>query len=180
MDFDSNLAMMELFNEFKNEMYDKLKEDLFNRYSSDSNTLQEMINYLYSNDIQETDPHIQLDLDYFLSFLSTIKDEKVLQKIQDKENRELIILKLAKLKLTILSSFKNIEDHISPVEDEIKRIQAKKYITTKELKVMCGKMTYETQKRRRARLYDPLPHFKEGRSILYEREKVEEWLKNQD
>lgn len=66
-------------------------------------------------------------------------------------------------------------------EEEIKKIQAKKYITVQEFSLIYN-YSSSWQKNRRARLHDRLPYRQNirGGKITYEVEKVEIWFENND
>lgn len=64
-------------------------------------------------------------------------------------------------------------------EEDIRRIQAKKYISVKEFTVIYG-YSSEWKRNRRGKLYNRLPfrQEKKGGKILYNVEEVEIWFKN--
>ncbi len=111
-----------MFIEFKN-VY---KHQIYNRYKRlNSKNLEELIEYLQNNNIKEEDSHIQVELNYYLEFIS--KREKYKNTSFDKD---LIILKLVKLKLDLLHEILNNSGN-----DEVNymsKIQSKKYINVKE------------------------------------------------
>ena len=70
---------------------------------------------------------------------------------------------------------------MSLTEEEIKKIQAKKYITVQEFSLIYN-YSSSWQKNRRSRLHDRLPYRQNvrGGKITYEVKKVEIWFENND
>lgn len=66
------------------------------------------------------------------------------------------------------------------IEFQMKKIQAKKYITTKEFKEIYN-VSISSQAQYRGRLHDPLPYHQkvEGGKIVYVVEEVRKWFENQ-
>jgi len=84
----------------------------------------------------------------------------------------------------ILSELETLKQKSSNsiTEDEIKKIQAKKFISPKELSILYPDMSISSQATYRGRLKDKLPfHQKKKRGkITYVVSEVEEWRKNQN
>lgn len=66
-------------------------------------------------------------------------------------------------------------------EEEIKAIQAKRYINVKEFTLIYG-YSKEWQVNRRGRLYNSLPYIQTARGgkITYDVEDIETWFKNEN
>jgi hypothetical protein len=66
------------------------------------------------------------------------------------------------------------------IEEQMKKIQAKKYISVKEM-TLIHNMSKTSQQNYRERLYNPLPYHQKvaGGKITYIVEEIEKWLENQ-
>ena len=84
------------------------------------------------------------------------------------------------IKLNSLLKYEDKYKEIFEIEAEMRKIQAKKYITTDEM-VEIYNMSISSQRDYRGRLNDPLPfNQKKFRGkITYTVEEIEKWLKNQ-
>ena len=83
-----------------------------------------------------------------------------------------------------LNSLLNIEDknqEVIDIEQQMKKIQVKKYITTDEMKEIYN-ISISSQKDYRGRLNDPLPFTQKKfrGKIIYVVEDIEKWLKSQN
>ncbi len=83
-----------------------------------------------------------------------------------------------------LNSLLNIEDknqEVIDIEQQMKKIQVKKYITTDEMKEIYN-ISISSQKDYRGRLNDPLPFTQKKfrGKIIYIVEDIEKWLKSQN
>ena len=96
---------------------------------------------------------------------------------------DLTILNEVDTKLISLNSLLSIKEKVVEavnLEEEIKKIQAKKNITVKEFAEIYN-ISRTSQQNYRARLNDPLPYHQkvEGGKIVYVAEEVENWFVNQ-
>lgn len=170
MNLESNQDIFSMFIEFKN-IY---KHQIYNRYKRlNSKNLEELIEYLQNNNIKEEDSHIEVELNYYLEFIS--KRAKYKNTSFDKD---LIILKLVKLKLDLLHEILNNSGN-----DEVNymsKIQSKKYINVKEFEEIYD-ISKSSQRDFRGRLHNPLPyHQKVFRGkILYDVSEIEKWFENE-
>ena len=84
------------------------------------------------------------------------------------------------IKLNSLLKYEDKYKEIFEIEAEMRKIQAKKYITTDEM-VEIYNISISSQRDYRGRLNDPLPfNQKKFRGkITYTVEEIEKWLKNQ-
>jgi len=84
------------------------------------------------------------------------------------------------IKLNSLLKYEDKYKEIFEIEAEMRKIQAKKYITTDEM-VEIYNISISSQRDYRGRLNDPLPfNQKKFRGkITYTVEEIEQWLKNQ-
>ncbi len=159
-----------MFIEFKN-VY---KHQIYNRYKRlNSKNLEELIEYLQNNNIKEEDSHIQVELNYYLEFIS--KREKYKNTSFDKD---LIILKLVKLKLDLLHEILNNSGN-----DEVNymsKIQSKKYINVKEFEEIYD-ISKSSQRDFRGRLHNLLPYHQKvfGGKILYDVNEIKKWFENE-
>ena len=66
------------------------------------------------------------------------------------------------------------------IEEQMRKIQSKKYISVKEM-TLIHNMSKTSQQNYRERLYDPLPYHQkvEGGKITYIVEEIEKWFENQ-
>ena len=66
------------------------------------------------------------------------------------------------------------------IEEQMRKIQAKKYISVKEM-TLIHNMSKTSQQNYRERLYNPLPYHQKvvGGKITYTVEEIEKWLENQ-
>lgn len=170
MNLESNQDLFSMFIEFKN-IY---KHQIYNRYKRlNIKNLEELIAYLQSNDIKEEDSNIQVELNYYLEFIS--KREKYKNYSFEKD---LIILKLVKLKLDLLHEILNNIDNEET--NYMSKIQAKKYINVKEFQEIYD-ISKSSQRDYRGRLNNALPyHQKVFRGkILYDVNEVEKWFENE-
>ncbi|MEA2050629.1 MAG: hypothetical protein U9O56_07860 [Campylobacterota bacterium] len=105
-------------------------------------------------------------------------DKKELSDIRDeyKHNIENILFELNNL-----LSYENKVKEVVDLEQEIKKIQAKKYISVKEFTEIYG-YSSDWQKNRRLRLNDRLPFIQtvSGGKITYDVNEVEMWFKNEN
>ena len=84
------------------------------------------------------------------------------------------------IKLNSLLKYEDKYKEVFEIEAEMRKIQAKKYITTDEM-VEIYNISISSQRDYRGRLNDPLPfNQKKFRGkITYTVEEIEQWLKNQ-
>ena len=84
------------------------------------------------------------------------------------------------IKLNSLLKYEDKYKEVLDIEAEMRKIQAKKYITTDEM-VEIYNISISSQRDYRGRLNDPLPfNQKKFRGkITYTVEEIEQWLKNQ-
>jgi len=128
-----------------------------------------------------------------LSHLDSRTRNKILHlELLKKQSRELIDLQNSGASYNIeealiLKHAKQEDDFISKInltlnstENDIIKIQAKKYITVKEFSEIYN-IQKTSQQNYRARLNDPLPYHQkvEGGKIVYVVEEVEKWFDNQ-
>lgn len=112
----------------------------------------------------------------------TYKDNEAVH-IEDRKRRKNRIIEqydVPLIKLNkILEQSEQFEE-VNDIEYQMKKMQSKKYLTSKEL-VEVYNISESSQKNYRGRLNDPLPfHQKVPRGkIVYVVEEVEKWLKNQ-
>ena len=85
------------------------------------------------------------------------------------------------IKLNSLLKYEDKYKEVFEIEAEMRKIQAKKYITTDEM-VEIYNISISSQRDYRGRLNDPLPfNQKKFRGkITYTVEEIEQWLKNQE
>lgn len=170
MNLESNQDIFSLFIDFKN-IY---KHQIYNRYKRlNCEKLEELIEYLNKNHINDEDINIQVELNYYLEFIS--KREKYKNTLFDKN---LIILKLVKLKLDVLHELLNNIDNEEV--NHMSKIQSKKYINVKEFEEIYD-ISKSSQRDYRGRLNNPLPfHQKVFRGkILYDVNEIEKWFENE-
>ena len=84
------------------------------------------------------------------------------------------------VKLNHLLDKKEQNKEVIDLEQQMKKIQAKKYISVKELSEIYN-ISKTSQQNYRSRLHDSLPYHQkvEGGKITYIVEEVEKWLENQ-
>ena len=84
------------------------------------------------------------------------------------------------IKLNSLLKYEDKYKEVFEIEAEMRKIQAKKYITTDEM-VEIYNMSISSQRDYRGRLNDPLPFNQEKfrTKITYTVEEIEKWKKNQ-
>jgi len=146
--------------------------------------LQELINEFKEYDYSFVDKksNYLLEYDYtdiFGEINEDVNDEK-LDKANDifefieNENHKLLI------KLNNLLSDKDKDADITKLEQEMKVIQVKKYITADEFEKMYN-ISKSSQKNLRSRLTDKLPYHQKvvGGKIVYVVNEVEKWFENQ-
>ena len=110
------------------------------------------------------------------------KDDKATH-TEDRKRRKNRIIELYDVPLIKLNKIleQNEQfDEVNDIEYQMKKIQSKKYITTKEMEDIYN-ISISSQKDYRGRLNDPLPfHQKVVRGkITYIVEEIEKWLQNQ-
>jgi len=147
-------------------MNKKTKKELYNNFPKLFNE--------YSEDLLDIDPdfsykgkRIRLD---FVSKTDHIFLKKVFAELEKSQNDKVDFDVLKK------EAVKEFTD-----EQKMKKIQAKKYITTKEMEEIYN-ISVSSQKDYRGRLNDPLPFNQKifRGKITYTVEDIEKWLKNQN
>ena len=104
--------------------------------------------------------------------------------IELKEKRDIKTFELFDIpliKLNNLLKFSEQFNEVLEIEKQMTKIQAKKYITTKEMEEIYN-VSVSSQKDYRGRLNDPLPFIQKvfRGKITYTVEDIEKWLKNQN
>ena len=104
--------------------------------------------------------------------------------IELKEKRDIKTFELFDIpliKLNNLLKFSEQFNEVLEIEKQMTKIQAKKYITTKEMEDIYN-ISVSSQKDYRGRLNDPLPFNQKvfRGKITYTVEDIEKWLKNQN
>ena len=104
------------------------------------------------------------------------KIDKVIDIFEYIENKNYQLL----IKINNLLDEKDKDKDINKLEEEIKLIQNKKYITVKEFEKMFN-ISSSSQRDYRSRLKNPLPYHQkvEGGKIVYVVDEVEKWFSNQ-
>jgi len=103
----------------------------------------------------------------FISKEDNIYLEKVFTAIDKNPNQKLDTVQLKK------------EAKAEYTAVQVEMIQAKDRITRKEFQLLYVKsLSWQDQKR--GRINDPLPFIKIGKTVLYEKKKIEKWLKNNE
>lgn len=85
------------------------------------------------------------------------------------------------INLNSLLDKKDKVKEVLDIEQQMKKIQAKKYISVKEFKEIYG-YSPEWQKNRRSRIHNSLPYIQtvSGGKITYDVKEVENWFKNEN
>lgn len=172
MNSNSNLQAVKIFSKFKNNYLNILEEELTLRYKQ-SDQLISLIEYLESNTIEEEDISIQIELNYFLEFKSelTKKDIEILN-----IEKEIILLKLVKLKLTILYKIKNeLPEKKVRTKNNFENLE-KKYLDVKEAEYVFG-ISEKMQTNLRERNKLQCTQLVENGKVLYEVKYLEEFMK---
>jgi len=83
------------------------------------------------------------------------------------------------VKLNNLLEIKDKDKEVIDIEQQMRKIQAKKYITVKEFTEIYN-FSSDWQKNRRSRIHDHLPYqqIKNGGKITYVVSEIETWLEN--
>lgn len=104
------------------------------------------------------------------------KIDKVIDIFEYIENKNYQLL----IKINNLLNEKEKDKDINKLEEEIKLIQNKKYITVKEFEKMFN-ISSSSQRDYRSRIKNPLPYHQkvEGGKIVYVVDEVEKWFSNQ-
>ena len=125
-------------------------------------------NYLFEYDCLDWDGSLENDIDEKIDKVNDIFD------FIENKNHHLLI------KLNNLLDKKDKDKDIDKLEEEIKLIQNKKYITVKEFEKMFN-ISSSSQRDYRSRLKNPLPYHQkiEGGKIVYVVSEVEKWFSNQ-
>ena len=153
-----------------NEKTNKLIKSIINEFKEyDYSFVDKKSSYLFHYDYTDTFGEINED----------VNDEK-LDKANDifefieNENHKLLI------KLNNLLDEKDRDTDITKLEEEMKVIQVKKYITADEFEKMYN-ISKSSQKNLRSRLTDKLPYHQKvvGGKIVYVVSEVEKWFENQ-
>lgn len=153
----------------------------FNRVNKISNEKTKNINDLKSNDEFEYNKvssiyHRQLEKKHFLSQYRE-NGLSVLEDGSEKYNRS---FDEQLIKLNSLLDKKDQIKEIVDLEQQMKKIQAKKFITVKEFTEIYN-ISKTSQQNYRGRMHDPLPYHQKvaGGKIVYVVEEVEKWFENQ-
>lgn len=101
-----------------------------------------------------------------------VRKEKAKQVITEKYDKPLI-------KLNNLLEITDRNKELVDIEMQMKKIQAKKYISVKEFTEIYGKSS-DWQRNRRGRIRNKLPFMQEksGSNVMYKVEDVEVWFQN--
>ena len=173
MNSNSNLQAVKIFIKFKNNYLNILEEELTLRYK-ESDKLISLIEYLESNTIEEEDISIQIELNHFLEFKSELTQKEI--KVLNIE-KDIILLKLVKLKLTILYKIKNqLPEKKVRTKINIENLE-KKYLDVKETEYIFG-ITEKMQNTLREKNILQCTQLVENGKVLYEVKYLEEFMKN--
>ncbi|MGJ0456910.1 hypothetical protein NG782_09440 [Aliarcobacter cryaerophilus] len=148
-----------------------LEEELEIRYK-DLDNLNSNIEHLEANDIDDEDKLIQIELNHFLDFKTTLTKREI--NVIDIE-RDIILLKLVKLKLTILYKIKHkLPDKKIRQKSNIQNLE-KRYLDVKELEYIYGvseKMQNTLREKNMLQCTQLVPNGK----VLYEVNYIEEYM----
>lgn len=183
MNLSSDLEIFKILNIFKDKCYKDIEQVLYYKYKFELNKLNDVIKYLNNSNIKDNDITIQILLNKFLEFKSTLKENEI--KVLDNEN-DLVLLKLVKLQLEILNKIKSNElEHISELAKEIEIIKYKELITTKELELAFN---IEERNQKKLRINNEIPYVqkkdefglpKKGAKIYYNVKDIRKWIDEQ-
>lgn len=110
-----------------------------------------------------------------------VDNEEFNQQLKEKrDERTVETFDIPLVKLNKLLKFSEQYEEVIDIEKQMKKIQAKKYITTAEMEEIYN-ISISSQKDYRGRLNDPLPFQQKvfRGKITYIVEDIEKWLKNQ-
>lgn len=98
-----------------------------------------------------------------------------------RKKRTIEIFDMPLVKLNKLLEKEEQYQEILEIEKQMAKIQAKKYITTKECAEIYNR-SISSQRDARGRIHDPLPYYQTvaGGKVMYVAEEVEEWLRRND
>jgi hypothetical protein len=173
MNLNSNLQAVKIFSRFKNKYLKILEEELTLRYKQ-SDKLISLIEYLESNTIEEDNISIQIELNYFLEFKSELTENDI--EVVNIE-KDIILLKLVKLKLTILYKIKNqLPEKKVRAKTNVENLE-KKYLDVKEADYVFG-ISEKMQNTLREKNILQCTQLVENGKVLYEVKYLEEFMKN--
>jgi hypothetical protein len=147
---------------------EKLKEILKEFKEYDNNFYNQKTDFLIDNDCIDINLELNDNIDE--------KIDKVIDIFEYVENKNYQIL----IKLNNLLDEKDKDKDIKKLEEEIKLIQNKKYITVNEFEKIFN-ISKSSQRDYRSKLRNPLPYHQkiEGGKIVYVVDEVEKWFSNQ-
>lgn len=145
-----------------------LKEILKEFKEYDYSFFDKKTNYLFEYNCLDCDGILEDNIDEKIN-----KVVDIFEYIENKNHKLLI-------KLNNLLDEKDKDKDINRLEEEIKLIQNKKYITVKEFEKMFN-ISSSSQRDYRSRLKNPLPYHQkvENGKIVYVVNEVEKWFSNQ-
>ena len=180
MDLNTNLDVINLFNDFKKNKLQEIEEDLANKFIGNDKELCKVIDYLRDNTIEIDDINIQILLSHFLQYQATLENKDFIFKLlQNDANVETLTLQFTKLVLSILHKIKNSEITLKDIRYR-KIPEEKKFLTRQEFANKYGySITWQDGKK--GRLNDPIPFIQLGgfrHKIIYNVDNVEKWMEN--
>ena len=145
-----------------------IKEILKEFKEYDKNFFDKKTEFLIDNNYIDLNGDLENNIDE--------KIDKVIDIFEYIENKNYQLL----IKINNLLDEKDKDKDINKLEEEIKLIQNKKYITVKEFEKMFN-ISSSSQRDYRSRLKNPLPYHQkvEGGKIVYVVDEVEKWFSNQ-
>jgi hypothetical protein len=147
----------------------KQLQDLIREFKEyDYSFVDKKTNYLFEYDCLDWDGSLENDIDEKIDKANDIFD------FIENKNHQLLI------KLNNLLDEKDKDTDINKLEQEMKVIQVKKYITVDEFEKIYN-ISKTSQKNLRSRLTDKLPYHQKvvGGKIVYVVNEVEKWFENQ-
>lgn len=175
MKINTNIEIINIFNKFEEEYLNILEEENRNRVDNLKEVV-DLIDYLNENNIEEDDINIEVEINYFLKFKSGLNEEQ-LEVIN--EEKDILILKIVKQKLTILYKIK--QDLRKITSEAFKQRERKfnnlikRYLDKKEVEYVYG-LTEKIQNSLREKNILKCTQIVQDGKILYEVGYMEEFM----